>query len=170
MKKLFYLLAVGLCFIACDKPDVPEPEDPKAFIDLGLPSGTKWRATNEVNPANGSMFMTYAVAMNLYGDQMPTKEQWEELRDNCTWQVLKKGLLAVGKNGNSIYFWGAGFKSPYDDRDLVFDVDKCCSFWASTTFGDEEAYQAGFGFNDVYKLYVATSDRIYERCVRLVQK
>ena len=50
----------------------------------------------------------------------PTKEQWDELRDNCSWDFVYDdddnviGCTATGVNGNSIYF-------PSRDRTYYFD-------------------------------------------------
>ena len=42
------------------------------YVDLGLPSGTKWKSTNEIGGNNG--FYTYDEAISAFGDKLPTKE------------------------------------------------------------------------------------------------
>lgn len=124
------------------------------FVDLGLPSGTKWAAENlgtdsidtvghyyawgEV--ATKSSFYTkdapsynknfsklyeagivgedsiltskYDAATTIWGEgcQMPTKEDFQELIDNCTFNLNleAKGYDVVGKNGKSIFLPFAG--------------------------------------------------------------
>jgi hypothetical protein len=54
-----------------------------------------------------------AATVNLGGDwRMPTKDEMEELIDNCTWEWIqtngKNGFKVTGKNGNSIFLPAAG--------------------------------------------------------------
>ena len=53
--------------------------NPEAYIDLGLPSGTKWKNSNE------NVFYDYDSALETFGNQLPTQEQFIELKDNCSW-------------------------------------------------------------------------------------
>lgn len=46
----------------------------QGYTDLGLPSGTIWKNFN----ATG--FYTYDEAVSQFGNRLPTKEQWEELK------------------------------------------------------------------------------------------
>ena len=54
------------------------PAIPAGYVDLGLPSGTLWKEQNEIDG-----FCTYEQAMALFGNDLPTKEQWEELILSC---------------------------------------------------------------------------------------
>lgn len=81
------------------------------FVDLGLPSGTKW-AENFLMEDNGVSYLPYkdAALMNI-----PTKEQWDELWSSCQWkydlddsrELLK--AYCVGPNGNVIVFETTGY-------------------------------------------------------------
>jgi len=81
------------------------------FVDLGLPSGTKW-AENFLMEDNGVSYLPYKDAdlMNI-----PTKEQWDELWSSCQWkydlddsrELLK--AYCVGPNGNVIVFETTGY-------------------------------------------------------------
>ena len=42
------------------------------------------------------------------GWRIPTKYQWEELKDKCRWTWISSGYKVVGPNGNSIFLPAAG--------------------------------------------------------------
>ncbi len=110
MKKLFLCFAV-LCFIACNGND---PNDSKSFIDLGLSSGTLWRNQNEYS----SQHYNYDDAILNFGKQIPLKEQWMELVNECTWSWSGMGYKVVGPNGNYIVLPAEGqLDGDYSDGD-----------------------------------------------------
>lgn len=75
------------------------------WVDLGLPSGTLWRSTNEEE------FYTYDEAVENFGDQLPTKEQLEELKEKCTWVWQDNGgYKVIGQNGNFIILPASGYR------------------------------------------------------------
>ena len=74
------------------------------YIDLGLPSGTMWATVNEDG------FFTYDEAVEEYKENLPTKEQWQELIDECEWQWEGNGYTVKGKNGNSLFLLAAGYR------------------------------------------------------------
>lgn len=124
------------------------------FVDLGLPSGTKWAAENlgtdsidtlgqyyawgeiatkksfytELAPSYNKRFADlykagiigedsvltaeHDAATAIWGEgcRMPTKEEFQELIDNCTFNLNleAKGYDVVGKNGKSIFLPFAG--------------------------------------------------------------
>ena len=67
-----------------------------SYVDLGLPSGTLWKAKNEVKEYE------YDSAVKIFGDNLPTREHWEELKDYCKWEWNGSGYKITGANGNSI--------------------------------------------------------------------
>ena len=82
------------------------------YVDLGLPSGTLWKVSNEDG------FYTYPKAVSKFGKSLPTKEQLEELERYCDWKwgwTFKngKGCTVTGRNGNQIFFPASGYR----DRD-----------------------------------------------------
>lgn len=85
------------------------------YVDLGLPSGTEWNATNETYPRNtideNNALLFYDDALGYFGDNLPTKEQFEELRNNCEWEWddSKKGYVITGINDNSIFMPTVGW-------------------------------------------------------------
>ena len=48
----------------------------QGYVDLGLPSGTLWRNANE---GGNDAHYTYDEAIRIYGHNLPTKQQIEEL-------------------------------------------------------------------------------------------
>ena len=81
------LVSVAMLMTACkkDEPNKNNTETPDTdYVDLGLPSGTKWKSANETGGYNG--FYTFDEAVSTFGDKLPTKEQFEELKNNCTWE------------------------------------------------------------------------------------
>lgn len=129
---------------------------PRGYVDLGLPSGTLWKAINE------GMY-DWDTAMRKFGDKMPSQGQWEELKDYCTWTWTGNGYKVSGSNGNSIVLPAAGYRSCGGD---VNDVGSLGYYWSSTPSGSEKAWGLDF-YSGVVSMYS------YNRCnglsVRLVQ-
>ena len=65
--------------------------------------------------------------------RIPTKEEWTELLDNCTWtwtdQNGVNGRLVTGPNGNSIFLPAAGHFYEYDH---ISAVGQAGSYWSSS--------------------------------------
>ena len=91
------------------------------YVDLGLPSGTLWKAENE-----NCGLITHEKAVALYNNNLPTKEQFQELTTICTWTWMGNGYLVKGPNNNSIFLQA--------DKGL-----KKTAFWSSTLI-DIESY------------------------------
>ena len=111
------------------------------YVDLGLPSGTKWKAVNEEGG-----FYTYEESVKKFGDKLPTKEQMEELKDRCVWTWADKGYKVTGPNGNSIFLPAAG------DRICdggVYGVGYDGNYWSSTSRGSGKAWCLYFYSDDV---------------------
>lgn len=83
--------------------------------------------------------------------RMPTKEEWDELRDNCdfTW-IVKGGHAGVNVsssvNKKSIFLPAAG----YCTDTLFFDVGSYGAYWSSTLSTSSKYEAKGFGFNSMY--------------------
>ena len=77
----------------------------QGLVDLGLPSGTLWRNSNE---GGDNAQYTYDEAISRFGNKLPTKQQLEELKSKCTWTWTGKGYKVTGPNGNSILLPAAG--------------------------------------------------------------
>lgn len=86
MKKLFYLALATLALVACNQNE-PVFQDPK------LPSETKWSDGPITTKEHSDGLFTRDEAVKLFDDQIPTKEQWQELLANSTRQFTDSGLL-----------------------------------------------------------------------------
>ena len=122
MKKLFLLCV--MCFVVLVM-------NAQSFVDLGLPSGTKWKTQNQ------SGLYTYDDAKTMFGNRIPTKEQWEELQIECSWEWTGSGYKVTGPNGNSITLPAEGYRSCDGG---VYDVGYAGYYWSSTPYGSDHAW------------------------------
>ena len=85
------------------------------WVDLGLPSGTLWAETD-------IGMMNYIAALNRYGENLPSKENIQELENFCVakWDQEKQCMVFTGRNGNQISF---------------YCKDKCNSWWGKNIVG-----------------------------------
>ena len=147
---------VGAVLLLNEKVPVDQTME---YVDLGLPSGTLWRGMNE----DGDKLYTYDEAMERFSDRLPTKEQLEELSDECKWTWTGRGYNVKGPNGNSIFLPAAGYRNCGDN---VSHVGTYGSYWSSTPDGSERAWSLDFNSSGVR---VNSDDRCYGLSVRLVQ-
>ena len=135
------------------------------YVDLGLPSATKWKTVNETNPNDSYNFFTYDEAIEKFGSALPTEEQMEELTDNCqwTWEDTKKGYKVVGPNGKSIFLPAAGYRGCIGN---VYGVGSCGCYWSSTSTGSDYAWRLYFSSGEVLMNF---NFRCYGLSVRIVQ-
>lgn len=104
------------------------------FLDLGLPSGTLWAQTNleADHPADYGKYYTYNQAKHACENNsatpgnskyeapsLPTREQYQELIDNCKWKWIKTknshgdivpGYKITGKNGKILFLPACGVR------------------------------------------------------------
>lgn len=115
------------------RPATPQARTiPQGYVDLGLPSGTLWKSYNE------SGFYSYQQAVNKFGSNLPTRDQFEELINNCTWVWNGAGYRITGSNGNSIFLPAAGGRTK--NRGDVKDVGTVGHYWSSVSKNSEDAY------------------------------
>ena len=81
--------------------------------DLGLPSGTLWSLNYLKDEEEDIKYLPYVKAVKL---GLPTKEQIEELIENCRWQgefsssgLTFYGAICIGANGERIAFNSSGY-------------------------------------------------------------
>ncbi len=148
MKKICLLFfAIVLCFSTYGQ-----------YVDLGLPSGTEWMDTNEEGLYN------YDDAVKKFGDRLPTKEQFFELKDKCKWTWNGNGYKVTGPNGKSIHLPAAG---SLDCDGNVYYVGSRGYYWSSTPDLSKYAWNLDF---DSYNVYIGSIfPRCYGQSVRLVR-
>ena len=102
------------------------------FIDLGLPSGKLWATANVKDENGNEAYYSFDDAVNAFGKNLPSKDDWKELFDNSTykWNKKRKGYDVTGPNGNSIFLPAAGH--PYDVR--VLFVGSEGNYWSSSVY------------------------------------
>ena len=148
MKKILLLSAMCLMSIALSA---------QKFVDLGLPSGTHWKTTNELG------FYTYDDAVSKFGKNLPTKAQFDELKEYCEWIWVGRGFKVVGPNGSFIFLPASGFRNCEDGEE---EVGKCGYYWSSTPTNSFDAWNITFK-SDAVNIY--DDERCNGQSVRLVQ-
>lgn len=114
---------------------------PAGYVDLGLPSGTLWKAENE-----NCGLITYDQAIDRFGYRLPTKEQLEEIKKTCTWEWTGNGNKVVGPSGESIFLPAAGYRFC---EGSLYGVGSYGYYWSSTPNGSEDAWGLFFGSGGV---------------------
>lgn len=146
------------------KEDIDKPD----WVDLGLPSGTLWKSQNETNPNDDNDFYTFDEALQKFGSQLPTKEQWEELKENCDWIYGSNGceckIKVIGKNGNSIFLHAVGYHGLSGD---VKYRGIWGYYWSSVPYDSEDAW---YFFSDSVGMGVNWRSKCYGLSVRLVKE
>jgi uncharacterized protein (TIGR02145 family) len=133
------------------------------FVDLGLPSGRLW-ATENIKDENGNeAYFTFDNAVNTFGKNLPSKEDWKELFDNSSysWDEERKGYDVTDPNGNSIFLPAAGYRGI-----VVSNVGSYGYYWSSVS-NKNHAYYVLFGSGFLYPQLLSL--RYYGFSVRLVQ-
>ena len=127
------------------------------YVDLGLPSGTLW-ATCNVGASKPEDYGDYfswdegktAVAKWGNGWRMPSKEQWEELKENTksTWTTRNgvNGILFTASNGNSLFLPAAGCRWSGES----YNVGGRGYYWSSSLYMDNPTGAWNFGFDSGY--------------------
>ena len=128
------------------------------YTDLGLPSGTIWKNFN----ATG--FYTYDEAVSQFGNRLPTKEQWEELKAECQWTWTGSGYKVKGPNGNSIELPAEGIRAC---DGFVFGEGFNCTYYSSTPC-DSDGYIWGL-WSDQARVKMGYDGKCWGLSVRLVQ-
>ena len=131
------------------------PEKVLGYVDLGLPSGTLWKETNE------SGFYTWDEAVSYFGDELPTDEQFLELINECTWTWTGNAYEVTGPNGESITLPAAGFRNR--DGDYVQDYG---FYWSATEYRSSDAYHLYFNWDAAC---ISNGPRCIVLSVRLVK-
>lgn len=144
-----------------------EPEElvfTTEYIDLGLPSHTRWRGINE-----DCGLITYEDAVEIYKNKLPNKDQIIELRDRCEWTITEQGYKVTGPNGNYIILPAEGYRNCSGQLSGIGVVG---SYWSSTKQDAESAWRIGFEpgkIRHTTKISVTNHLHCYGRSIRLVK-
>jgi hypothetical protein len=116
----------------------------------------------ELDPEDDAAYVNWGE-----GWRMPTKEQLQELLENCTWRWTQQngvnGFLATGPNGNTIFFSAAGARS---DK-TILDPGSYGDFW-SRTLSSHTCYAYDLAFNSE-SVSRYSGDRSFGRSIRAVR-
>ncbi len=138
----------------------------QGLVDLGLPSGTLWKNANE---GGDYTRYTYDEAVSRFGNKLPTKQQFGELRNKCTWTWTGNGYKVTGPNGESIILPAAGCRGCNGG---VLSVGSYGSYWSSTSDDSDSAWGLFFNSSEVDMGNIdrcCNIDRCFGFSVRLVQ-
>lgn len=135
----------------------PAPVQTAEYVDLGLPSGTLWKSSNEKG------YYSFDEAVSKFGKNLPTQEQLAELKGMCDWNWTGKGFKVTGLNGNSIFLPASGGRRCDGTVNSVGDSGV---YWSSTTYGSGDAWII---FICAYGVDINRSEFCFGRSVRLVQ-
>ena len=146
-----------------DRYEIFEIKPQTAFtaIDLGLPSGRLWAAQN----IGAHAMSDYGLLMDfdtanaiefLDGWHLPTKEDFQELYDNCTseWTTINgnPGHMFTSKiNGHQIFLPAAGW-SWFDDDEHGTTLGNRGArgyYWSSSYYSASSAYYLYFNSEGV---------------------
>lgn len=105
MKKLLFIVSIALLFILPSRYGYSQE-----MVDLGLPSGTKWKQCGEKD------YTTTYSAILEYRNQLPTESQIRELRKYCEWSWQDGRFKVIGPNGNYIFLEAKGYKEVYNTK------------------------------------------------------
>lgn len=130
------------------------------LVDLGLPSGTLWKNANE---GGDYARYTYYDAISKFGNRLPTKQQFEELKNKCTWTWEDNGDKVTGPSGDHILLPAAGY---LNCNGGVSNVGTGGYFWSSTPYNSDFAW---FLYFDSSEVNVGSGYRCHGQSVRLVQ-
>jgi len=147
------------CNVGASKPS--DYGDYFAWGETGSKKDYGWSNLEYCNDSTGDRFSKYnrnqagrkdkksvlelmddAAHANWGGSwRMPTVDEWEELKNNCTWiwtsQDGHNGYKVTGKNGGSIFLPAAGWRNGGSQRDAGVNGD----YWSSSLRADE-SYRA----------------------------
>ncbi len=95
-----YMPITGNAALALRSVIMPIPNE---YVDLGLPSGTKWAKCNlgAKNPTSEGFHYPWKNTQS-FSSQLPNRAQYLELIYECTWEEISGGHKIIGPNGNSI--------------------------------------------------------------------
>lgn len=124
------------------------------YVDLGLPSGTLWKTKNEKG-----FYYTWEEAVDQFGDKLPSKQHFLELKAFCDWTWNGNGYLIIGSNGNSIELPACGLGQEQES------VGESGFYWTSTTEG-ASAWILCFGKDEIFYFRGSTDGQLSVRLIK----
>ena len=110
-----------------------------------------------------------AACAHYPGGRMPSLEQIQELKYNCTWQWTQRngvnGQLGTGPNGNTIFLPAAGNR--WDES--LYDAGSDGYAWSRTLYSSSPGSAYGLYFRSGNWRYWGSSYRYYGHTVRAVR-
>ena len=154
-QKATFEVTVSLC------PDDHHPH----FIDLGLPSGTKWSCCNEgaSKPEDFGGYYPFGAVSSA-----PSSDQTKELVSSCTYEWTSMngvtGGQFTGPSGGKIFLPAAG-DVLYGEH---YGVGSGGHYWSSTPYNEKYADDLYFNSSEVYSS-TGWGNRLSEHSVRPVR-
>ena len=123
-----------------DMEEIKQLAESIEYVDLGL--SVKWANCNlgASTPEETGHRFSFAEKSTIDYVNLPTKEQCEELINNCTWKWRggkNKGVYVTGKNGNSIFLPAVGEEYSDGSRQAEGEAG---SYWSSSLQGTDGKY------------------------------
>lgn len=169
---LFVLICAVVCvnFSSCEGEEQPSTtQEEQNYVNLGLSSGTLWKSVNEPNSLEENGFFNFYAAESKFEKQLPSKEQWMELVNECNWSWTGLGCKVVGPNGNYISIPASGWRDPTHD-DALEEVGEHGYYWSSTTSGNDNAFNLSIdNYSDKLNVKIGAAPAIMKCSVRLVK-
>ena len=121
------------------------------YVDLGLPSGLKWATCNvgATSPEESGAYRIWSATTYDWGNnwRMPTKDDFQELINNCTWSWITQngvnGIEFTSSNGNRIFLPAAG----YGSGSTLYDFGSAGFYWSSTSYDIYNSFPLLFNHN-----------------------
>ena len=143
--------------------------DSVQYVDLGLPSGKKWADRNYGSDSieGAGNYYQFDKAIQLGNATLPTKEDFQELKEECIWKWVErgdtKGYEVTGKNGNSIFLPAAGLG--YGSS--LLNAGSYGIYWSSSFYSSAYAYNLSFYSGGIYPQ--GANSRFFGFSVRAIQ-
>jgi len=157
-------LPSGVCWATCNL-GAHSPSDKGEHFAWGETSSKfeYTQSTYDMDLGSDELDLDYDAAASQWGGtwRTPTREEWQELVDCCTWLWNGEGYWVSGKNGESIFLPAAG----YSKGSSRFKEGERGDYWTSTPLGSEKSYEFVIK-SDAYS--VESDNRFYGISIRPV--
>lgn len=129
----------------------------QGYVDLGLPSGTLWKKTNE---GGDNARYTNSEAVSQFGNRLPTKQQLLELYNECEWIWDGNGCKVIGPSGKFIWLPAAG-SNGCEEKMRLQGVGKNGHYWSAPYDSDTscpwcisfDSRKRKVSLHDIYKSF-----------------